>query len=146
MIIRGSLRENILYGITETISDSEIKKEIDNFKLFDNNDIDLNDSVSNKTLSSGQMQKIAFIRAILSKPDLLLLDESTSNLDNKSKLLVYKILDSLNITIVNSTHSSDELINYDKEIRFSNKNGITEINEFKSLWQKYYSYTINIKI
>ena len=79
------------------------------------------------------MQKIAFIRAILSKPDLLLLDESTSNLDNKSKLLVYKILDSLNITIVNSTHSSDELINYDKEIRFSNKNGITEINEFKSL-------------
>ena len=47
--------------------------------------------------------------------------------------LVYKILDSLNITIVNSTHSSDELINYDKEIRFSNKNGITEINEFKSL-------------
>ena len=133
MIIRGSLRENILYGITETIPDSEIKKEIDNFKLFDNNDIDLNDSVSNKTLSSGQMQKIAFIRAILSKPDLLLLDESTSNLDNKSKLLVYKILDSLNITIVNSTHSSDELINYDKEIRFSNKNGITEINEFKSL-------------
>ena len=127
------LRENILYGITETIPDSEIKKEIDNFKLFDNNDIDLNDSVSNKTLSSGQMQKIAFIRAILSKPDLLLLDESTSNLDSKSKLLVYKILDSLNITIVNSTHSSDELINYDKEIRFSNKNGITEINEFKSL-------------
>ena len=48
MIIRGSLRENILYGITETIPDSEIKKEIDNFKLFDNNDIDLNDSVSNK--------------------------------------------------------------------------------------------------
>ena len=87
MIIRGSLRENILYGITETVPDSEIKKEIDNFKLFDNNDIDLNDSVSNKTLSSGQMQKIAFIRAILSKPELLLLDESTSNLDNKSKII-----------------------------------------------------------
>ena len=45
-----------------------------------------------------------------------------------SKILVYKILDSLSITIVNSTHSSDELINYDKEIRFSKKNGITEIN------------------
>ena len=129
MIIRGTLRDNIMYGIEAIVSDEEINKEIEKFKLFENNDIELDDLVSNKSLSSGQMQKIAFIRAILSKPDLLLLDESTSNLDSKSKLLVYQILESLNITILNSTHSADELINYDKELRFISKNGITEINE-----------------
>ena len=129
MIIRGTLRDNIMYGIEAIVSDEEINKEIEKFKLFENNDIELDDLVSNKSLSSGQMQKIAFIRAILSKPDLLLLDESTSNLDSKSKLLVYQILESLNITILNSTHSADELINYDREIRFISKDGITEINE-----------------
>ena len=40
----------------------------------------------------GQMQKISFIRALLSGLDILVLDESTSNLDTDSKALIYKIL------------------------------------------------------
>ena len=37
------------------------------------------------------MQKIAFIRALLSNPEILLLDESISNLDDFSKELVLDI-------------------------------------------------------
>ena len=40
------------------------------------------------------MQKISLLRAVLSNPDILFLDESTSNLDEKSKDKVTKILKS----------------------------------------------------
>ena len=127
MIIRGSLKDNILYGNkNKNIEDKKILKMMDRFELFSNNSAEkLNEEVSNKNLSSGQMQKVSFIRALLSNPDLLLLDESTSNLDNNSKRLIYKILNDMEITIVNSTHSSEELIDYDVELKLSQPNEIT---------------------
>ena len=93
MIITGTLRENLLYGSTEKIEDSKILESINQFQLF-NEDIDniLELEVSNKSLSSGQMQKVSFIRAILSNVEILLLDESTSNLDDYSRDLIFKIL------------------------------------------------------
>ena len=133
MIIRGSLKENIAYGNNDQdIKDQEILDMISKFELFPeiNNQI-LNLEVSNKVLSSGQMQKLSFIRALLANPDLLLLDESTSNLDSKSKILIYKILSDLDITIVNSTHSSEELIDYDVELKLSESKGITIVEEIK---------------
>ena len=60
------------------------------------------------------MQKISIIRDILINPDLLLLDESTANLDIKSKELIFKILSELNLTIINSTHNLSDFIDYDE--------------------------------
>ena len=54
------------------------------------------------------MQKLSFIRAILLKPDILFLDESTSNLDKKSIINIGKELRSLKNTIVNITHKPEE--------------------------------------
>ena len=132
MIIRGTLKDNILYGNSNEINDDEIMNLIKKFELFSdiNNEV-LKLQVSNKVLSSGQMQKLSFIRALLADPDLLLLDESTSNLDSKSKKLIYSILNDLDITIVNSTHSSEELINYDIELKLSQSNEITIVEEIK---------------
>ena len=83
------------------------------YKLFDKNlELNLDSSVSNKSLSSGQMQKISFIRAMLSNPDILILDEATSNLDFDSKNIIKSQLENLNLTIINSTHNTEE-INFD---------------------------------
>ena len=49
-------------------------------------------TVDNKSLSTGQTQKIAFVRALLLDVDLLLLDESTANLDDYSRELIFQIL------------------------------------------------------
>ncbi len=132
MIIRGTLKDNILYGNSKEINEDEIMDMLKKFELFPDikNDV-LKLEVSNKVLSSGQMQKLSFIRALLADPDLLLLDESTSNLDSKSKKLIYNILKDLDITIVNSTHSSEELINYDVELKLSQSNEITIVEEIK---------------
>ena len=45
-----------------------------------------------KTYSSGMKQRLKFVFAFLHNPELLILDEPTSNLDNKGKEAVYSII------------------------------------------------------
>ena len=113
LIVSGTLKDNLLYGNNLQISDEEMDEYIHKYKLFnENNKESLDKEVTNKTLSSGQMQKVSFIRAMLSKPDILFLDESTSNLDYDSKKLINEQLIDSEVTIVNSTHNIQE-IKYD---------------------------------
>ena len=46
-------------------------------------------------LSSGQRQLIAFLRAYVSKPSILILDEATSSIDSYSEKLIQKALDKI---------------------------------------------------
>ncbi len=109
LIIDGTLRENLLYGNSDSeINDEKLIESLKLFQLFDEDDYDLTLLISNRTLSSGQMQKISFIRALLSNTELLLLDESTSNLDSDTRELIFQILKDKEITIINSTHNHDE--------------------------------------
>ena len=90
--------------------------------MFKGQEINLNLEVSNRSLSSGQMQKIAFIRALLSDVDILLLDESTSNLDIETKQLIFKILKKKTVTIINSTHNyQDFTFDYHMRIVYENQ-------------------------
>ena len=124
MILNSSLRENLLYGADEASNDDELINLIDEFKLFnEDNLISLEKHISNKMLSTGQMQKISFIRSLLAKSDILLLDESTSNLDVQSKKLIFEILKQRNLTIVNATHNPDEFLNFDRQIKIEIKDG-----------------------
>lgn len=122
LIIDGSLRENLLYGNDDNeISDEKLINLLREFKLFDDDNYDLNYEVSNRSLSSGQMQKISFMRSLLSDVDLLLLDESTSNLDTSSRELIFNILKEKSLTIINSTHNHEEF-KYDEHIKIEYKN------------------------
>ena len=117
LIISGSLRENLTYGNKNELEDAEIYDMIHEFKLFNENEnISLDHQVTNKSLSSGQMQKVSFIRALLSDLEILLLDESTSNLDADTRELIFGILNKKEITIINSTHNKDDF-NYDNHLK-----------------------------
>lgn len=112
LIFTSSLRDNLTYGTTSNVSDEKIYELLNEFQLFENNKIsNLDKLVSNKSLSSGQMQKIAFIRALLSDIDTLFLDESTSNLDVETKNLIFEILNKNDLTIINSTHDINNFDN-----------------------------------
>jgi len=60
-------------------------------------------------LSGGQLQRCSILRAVLSKPDLILADEPTSALDNIVQLEVMKLLVSLldRVGILLITHDDD---------------------------------------
>ena len=118
MIIDGTIKENLTYGSTKEHSDKEMMSIMKQFKMFnEESSYSLDKKVSNNTLSSGQMQKISFIRALLSEADILLLDESTSNLDVETKKLIFNILREKKITIINATHSIDEFNYFDNHLK-----------------------------
>lgn len=59
-------------------------------------------------LSGGQMQRVAIARAIVSKPDLVLADEPTANLDSKTSSTVIELMHRLNqdhgVTFIIASH------------------------------------------
>ena len=114
LIFESSLYENLMYGNSSNITEIEILellRKLDTFKEEKN--YDLQRKINNKSLSSGQMQKIAFVRALLAKPEILLLDEAVSNIDEASKQIIFQILKNQQVTIVNSTHEPDNFLNVD---------------------------------
>jgi len=117
LIFTGTIKENITYGNENDISDEKILDSLKEFKVFkEESNYDINKIIDNKSLSSGQMQKIAFIRALLANVDILLLDESTANLDDETRHFIFEILKKKNITIINSTHDPEQFISVDYHI------------------------------
>lgn len=126
MIISGTIRENLLYGNEEILEDEILINYLEKFALFEKGTpYDLDRKITNKSLSMGQMQKISFIRALIRNIDILILDESTSNLDTSSKNLIYNILKTENLTIINSTHNPEDILGVDSHIQIiiDNENG-----------------------
>ena len=123
LIFTATLRENILYGNNEIIDDEKILDLVKSLNTFnEKSSYDLNKLIDNKSLSSGQTQKIAFIRALLMKPDLLLLDESTANLDDYSSNKIFQIIQENNTTIINSTHDPEKFKEVDSHINIKVEN------------------------
>ena len=119
-ILPSNIRENLMYGNNKHINDETLISylvELDVFKEKSN--YDLTKEINSENLSSGQMQKIAFIRAILSDAKILLLDEATANLDKKTKSEIFDLISKQNLTIINSTHLEEDFENVDSFIRIS---------------------------
>lgn len=64
-------------------------------------------------LSGGQLQKVLLARALVSQPDLLILDEPTASLDEESRKDIYEILNEFNRekTVILVTHDLEHIEN-----------------------------------
>ena len=71
-------------------------------------------------LSGGEKQRIALARALIKEPDILILDEATSNLDFVSEALIYKTLFSLSCTVVIIAHRLSTIRKCDKIVVIDN--------------------------
>ncbi|HEC95885.1 MAG TPA: ATP-binding cassette domain-containing protein [Euryarchaeota archaeon] len=68
-------------------------------------------------LSGGEKQKIAIASLLTMKPEILVLDEPTSNLDPKSRIEIFKIVQKLNkkgMTVVVVEHETNFISSADK--------------------------------
>lgn len=105
-----SVKANLRYGLNrlkqnKNLSFDELVKALAMESLLDRN-IDL--------LSGGEKQRVAFARAVLASPDLLLMDEPLSNLNEELKIIVRELIlwirDELKIPIIYVSHDADDIV------------------------------------
>ncbi|RLJ80404.1 ABC transporter ATP-binding protein [Pedobacter alluvionis] len=128
-LFTGTVKENILYGNSQykEVSDEKLEKIIEEANLnallaiFDEG---LNTQITSgsDSISLGQKQLIAFMRAVLRNPELLILDEATANIDTITEQLLGSILNKLSkeTTLVIIAHRLNTIENAD-EIYFVNE-------------------------
>ncbi len=134
VMFTGSVRENLLYGNQSltSYSNQELEKVIKDFKLevilkrFDQG-LETKLTATGDGVSLGQKQLIAFMRAVLRNPDLLILDEATANIDTVTEQLLEEILRNLpaKTTKVIIAHRLNTIENAD-EIFFVNSGEIVQ--------------------
>lgn len=98
-LFRGTIYENILYGredaTREEVIEATKKAYCHSFieKLPKGYDTVLNEEASN--ISQGQRQLLTIARALLSDPEILILDEATSSVDTRTEALIQKAMKNL---------------------------------------------------
>ena len=90
-------------------------------------------------ISGGQKQRVSIARALISKPDVLLLDEPLSALDAKlrQKLLIEldNIHDEVGITFVFVTHDQEEALSVSDRIAVMNKGEVLQIGTPNEIYE-----------
>jgi ATP-binding cassette subfamily B protein len=137
-LFSGTIRDNILYGNTgyRNFSNGELSEAIKEAGLnsllerFDQG-LDTKVQTTGDGISLGQKQLIAFMRAVLRKPDLLILDEATANIDTVTEQLLDSILKKLpeSTTRVIIAHRLNTIENAD-EIFFVNTGKVIAAGSF----------------
>jgi ATP-binding cassette subfamily B protein len=137
-LFTGTVKENILYGnaaykhhsneqFEQVIADANLGELL---ALFEQG-LDTQVTTSGDGISLGQKQIIAFMRAVLRNPEILILDEATANIDTITERLLGNILDKLpeTTTRVIIAHRLNTIENAD-EIFFVNSGEVIPAGSF----------------
>lgn len=116
-LISGTILENLLYGLDEKyIDESNIREalryaNLEEFVEKQKDKLDTNIGESGDKLSGGEKQRLNIARLFLKNPDIILLDEPTSNLDIESRNLVLESIKTLTKgkTVIKVTHNLEEV-------------------------------------
>ena len=132
-----TIYENAILGlkITKTLNDDNKRYVIELLTKYGL--IDFKDKYPNE-LSGGMKQRVALIRTLALKPDILLLDEPFSALDYQTRLKVcddvYKIIKEENKAVLIVTHDVSEAISFSDKVIVLSKRPAT----IKNIYKIYY--------
>ena len=112
----------------QSIDDKKIIDYINEFSLksiFQSETLNLDYIVDEKStnLSGGEKQRLAFIREVIFDPQILILDEPTSSLDNENRDIIFSYLNKIKnkTTILIVSHDKEFMKFSDYVYELSNK-------------------------
>lgn len=132
ILFSGTLRDNIVYGNAryQHLGDEELmnllqQEGFGSLMSRFGGDLGMEINASGDGVSLGQRQLIAFIRAVLRRPELLILDEATANIDTVTEQLLDEVLAKLpaSTTRIVIAHRLNTIENAD-EIFFVNSGSV----------------------
>ena len=138
LLFSGTVRENITYGNPEcaALTNDQLEQALEDVQLSDlikrfDKGLDTPVQTGGDGISLGQKQIIAFMRAILRKPEILILDEATANIDTVTEQQLEAIMKNLpeTTTRVIIAHRLNTIENAD-EIFFVNSGKIIAAGSF----------------
>lgn len=125
-LFQGTIQDNITffdshYSMEEVI---EAAKKADAHEFIEGLPLKYSTLLGDKgmKLSGGQRQRIAIARALIRNPEILILDEATSNLDNLSEQSVQNTINSLakRYTLIVIAHRLSSIMNADEILVLDN--------------------------
>lgn len=98
-LFSGTVRSNLLLGL-EGKTDEEVRKAcryVNADKFIDRLPMGLDEEVRERgnNFSAGQRQLISFARTILHRPEVMILDEATANIDTETEILIQDSLEKM---------------------------------------------------
>ena len=133
-----SVYDNVAFGLrmrglSESVIRSKVADALDLVRLMPAR------SKRPAMLSGGEQQRIAFARAVVIEPSLLLLDEPFSNLDARLRQELrgelLELLDQLSITTIMVTHDQEEAMGIADRIAVMRKGVIEQIDEPTEIYE-----------
>jgi ATP-binding cassette subfamily B protein len=143
-LFTGTIRDNITYGneryqglSSKQFDELILSKELQSLFIVFEDGPETVVSNTGEGLSLGQKQIIAFLRAVLREPELLILDEATANIDTITEKLLEVILQKLpeETTVIIIAHRLNTIKNAD-EIYFVNNGTVYKAGSFKDAMNK----------
>ncbi|WP_099189436.1 metal ABC transporter ATP-binding protein [Tepidibacter mesophilus] len=130
-----SFDRNFPITVLDVILMGKLSNRIKLFKRYSKAEIDRARNIMDKLdilkfekrqigqLSGGQLQKVLIARALMTNPEILVLDEPTASLDFKAKTEIYEMLSKIKEekTIIIVTHDMEEVVSYTDRVVYLNK-------------------------
>lgn len=146
-LFEGTIKENIIFD--DKIDDEELNKILVKSKILhmiDGLPGGLNFIINEETnnMSAGEKQLFTIARALVSNPEILILDEATSNVDTRLEYIINKSMSNLtkNRTSIVIAHRLSTIISSDKIIVIKNGEILESGTHNELLKNKGYYYEL----
>ena len=151
--MEGDIYTNVAWGVARKDIDKEkVDKVLKTAQLYEQlkqteNGLGIELKQDGTGLSGGQMQRIGIARALYRDPEIIVLDEATSNLDVKIENKLTEVISKIKgeKTIIAIAHRLSTLVNCDR-IVYLKEGRLVDVGTFQELSKKYPDFEEIVKL